>query len=238
MIILEGFNAGNFDLWVLLNKYKIPSMMISKKEFTYRNKTVMVCWKPEEQQAQEYAIIMVPVFYKKKKDEENENKDKDKNKEDLNQYKLIKDGDKSKINIAGLPNTTNQCVPYMEQAIAEYYNIEHYLDNVFNKIPKMPSKVLDKFGRNERNQMRKQNIELVEEDIVIREVPSIVNPMEGLDTEAKEDVVDEASVARLEVVPQNVLDVEVKKRKPRVTRKNTEVEPKAFGVKTTRKNKQ
>ena len=219
MIILEGFNAGNFDLWVLLNKYKIPSMMISKKEFLYRNKTVMVCWRPEDQQIKEYAFIMVPIFYKKKKDDDK----KDKTNEDLNQYKLIKDDNgRSKINIGELPNPDNRCISYMEQAIDEYYGIEYYLDNVFDKMPKMPSKVLDKFVRNERNKMRKQNIELVEEDIVIRENPIVlVEDKPEAQVEEPKAQVEEPKAEPNEVMGEEKVEVvEVKQRKPRASRKN------------------
>jgi len=220
MIILEGFNAGNFDLWVLLNRYKIPSMMISKKEFEYRNKTVMVCWTPEEGQAREYAIIMVPVFYKKKKGDDN----KENTKDGFNQYKLIKDGNgRSRINISELPESDNQCVSYMEKAIAEYYGIEYYLDNIFDKVPKITAKVLDRFVRNERKQKRQENIELVEEDIVIREVPKIVE-------EVYKKVNEEAVEEKEEVVE----EVAIKNKKPRATRKNNGDENVA---KTTRKKK-
>jgi len=195
-------------------------MMISKKEFEYRNKTVMVCWTPEEGQAREYAIIMVPVFYKKKKSDDN----KENTKDGFNQYKLIKDGNgRSRINISELPESDNQCVSYMEKAIAEYYGIEYYLDNIFDKVPKITAKVLDRFVRNERKQKRQENIELVEEDIVIREVPKIVE-------EVYKKVNEEAVEEKEEVVE----EVAIKNKKPRATRKNNGDENVA---KTTRKKK-
>jgi hypothetical protein len=154
---------------------------------------------------------MVPIFYKKKKDDDK----KDKTNEDLNQYKLIKDDNgRSKINIGELPNPDNRCISYMEQAIDEYYGIEYYLDNVFDKMPKMPSKVLDKFVRNERNKMRRQNIELVEEDIVIRENPIVL-------VEEPKAQVEEPKAEPNEVMGEEKVEVvEVKQRKPRASRKN------------------
>jgi hypothetical protein len=49
MIIHEGFSAVNFDLWMLLNKYKIPSIFISSKGIPESrfNKTEFVCYRKE-----------------------------------------------------------------------------------------------------------------------------------------------------------------------------------------------
>jgi hypothetical protein len=163
MIILEGFNAGNFDLWVLLSKYRIPSMMITKKNFEYRNNKAMVCWRPES--GNDYAIIYVPKVYRKAADKESDTKDtKD---TELNQYKLIKDENKRiKINISKLNNPNNpikdNAVNFINQAISEYYSVEYYLDNIFNKVPKISSKGLDKFAKNERKIVRKELVEEVE----------------------------------------------------------------------------
>ena len=91
MIDLDEFNTVNFDLWLLLNRYEIPSIMISKNDFRQTNNNVMVCWRPESSSV--YAIILVPIMNIKKSDE-------------FNQYKLITQGDTNnvKINVAELRN--------------------------------------------------------------------------------------------------------------------------------------
>jgi hypothetical protein len=158
MIILEGFNAGNFDLWVLLSKYKIPSMMITKKNFEYRNNKAMVCWRPES--GNDYAIIYVPKVYRKAADKDT----KDTKDTELNQYKLIKDENKRiKININIFNNPIKYtAVNFMNQAISKYYSIEYYLDNVFNKVPLLSKKTLAIFDKSERKLARKELVEEVE----------------------------------------------------------------------------
>ena len=114
LIMNEGFIPTNLDLWILLNKYKIPSIMISKKEFKHKKRDVMVCWRPENSSV--YAIIFTPIFYKKEADS-------------FNQYKIIKNGNNHiKINIAELKDPDNKCVTNINEAIQEYDTIERYLD--------------------------------------------------------------------------------------------------------------
>jgi len=217
MIILETFNAGNFDLWVLLNKYKIPSMMISKKDFLYRNMSVMVCWMPSENIGK-YAIIMTPVFYKQKENNENENS--------VHQYKLIKDGNNSSIiDISKLPNPINQCMTYIGQAIDAYYTIEHYLDEVFDKMPKMPQNILKKAIQSEKQLMRNRNIKLVEEDILIRDMSNLEQPV--IDQPVIEQPVIEQPVIEQPVIQQP------KKRGRPPTRK---IGGKIYTKNTTRKH--
>ena len=129
MIIQEGFSAVNFDLWMLLNKYKIPSVFVSNKEIpeTRFNKTEFVCYKREQEQEQSvpiretisndgYVFILTPAMYKRNKLENAE-------------YKLIiSESGKMIIPLVSLKDATT-----VTEAVTNYYSIEDYLEHIYEK---------------------------------------------------------------------------------------------------------
>jgi len=119
MIIQDGFIAVNFDLWILLVKYEIPSFFISSKNIpeTRYNSKEFVCY--TNTQTDEFAIIVTPAMYRRSGKE-------------IPIYRLIVNNDKKfKINLSHLPKT--ECLINMENAIDQYVSIDDYLDIVFEK---------------------------------------------------------------------------------------------------------
>jgi hypothetical protein len=149
MIDLSEFNTVNFDLWLLLNRYEIPSIMISKNDFRQMNNNVMVCWRPENSSV--YAIILVPIMNIKKADE-------------FNQYKLITQGEANvRINVAELRNPKkpeNECLGKINKAIQEYSPIDQYFDNYVSDTVIKPV-ILDKLVQYERDFIRKNKANIV-----------------------------------------------------------------------------
>jgi hypothetical protein len=119
MILQEGFMAVNFDLWILLNRYEIPSMFISSKPIpeTRFNKNEFVCYTYENNE--KYVFIVTPAMYKRTLQK-------------IPEYRLIvNDKDKLEIDMKDLKENT--CISNIETAIDEYISIEDYLDIVFEK---------------------------------------------------------------------------------------------------------
>jgi hypothetical protein len=124
MIFQDGFTPVNFDLWILLNKYQIPSIMISNSPLpeTNRQRTEFVCYNSEDGL---YAFIIVPAMYSKQVKKTPE-------------YKyLVNELGSEKIDISQIPMTDNQCLVSIEEAInnEDYnYTIEEFFDeNIFKK---------------------------------------------------------------------------------------------------------
>jgi len=157
MIIQDGFTAVNFDLWLLLVKYEIPSIFISSKNIpeTRYNLKEFVCYRKEDTTV--YAIIATPAMYRKTV-------------KDFPIYRLIINNDKNlKINLDELPKT--ECLRNIENAIDQYVSIEDYLDIVFEK---------DVTTRYKPKQKGIRNIEFeIEEEIPVPqeeqiEIPNLV----------------------------------------------------------------
>ena len=162
---------------------------------------------------------------------------------ELNQYKLIKDENnriKININILNNPNNpiTDNAVNFINQAISEYYNVEYYLDNIFNKAPILSKKTLDKFAKNERKIARKELVEEVDEEEggehvlgeqVVEKQPIVVE--EGV-VEEEVDEIPVANIVAVENIP-NIKAISKKRGRPRKVIDPNE-KPKA---KTTRKQK-
>ena len=145
MIDLDDFNTVNFDLWLLLNRYEIPSIMISKNDFRQTNNNVMVCWRPENSSL--YAIILVPIMNIKAANE-------------FNQYKLITNDTDPKINIAELRDPTRECINKINTAIQQYVTIDYYFDNYVSDTVIKPV-VLDKLVQYEREFIRKNKANIL-----------------------------------------------------------------------------
>ena len=120
MIMQDGFIAVNFDLWLLLVHYKIPSIFISSKYIPESrfNLTEFVCY--TEDNVNEYVFILVPAMYKR-------------NSNILPEYKLIVNGDEDiNINI-DLLDKDPKCIDKIKNAINKYITVDDYLDVIFKK---------------------------------------------------------------------------------------------------------
>ena len=124
MILQDGFNPVSFDLWILMNKYQIPSILISDTEIpeTNRKRNEFVCYKGNDDI---YVFILIPAMYPRKG-------------KILPKYSVIvNQNDDEKIRISELVMTDNQCLVNIRAAIErpEYaYSIEDFFDqNIFKK---------------------------------------------------------------------------------------------------------
>ena len=129
LIIQQGFLATNFDLWILLNKYEIPSIFISSKmipETRYKFKEFVCYDKLSNEQNNKYIFICTPSMYKRT------NK--------FPEYKLIMDNnEKMEIDLDELKE--GECLSNIENALNNYITIEDYLDVVFEKSTKKQKEV-------------------------------------------------------------------------------------------------
>jgi hypothetical protein len=117
MIMPEKFTPVSFDLWILLNKYEIPSFFISDYHLLETNRELnrFVCYQSKDNN---YAFIVVPSMRQGKKI--------------LPEYKLIiNETANAQINISDLPQTP--CLDKLQNAIKAYYTIEYFIDNIFDK---------------------------------------------------------------------------------------------------------
>ena len=92
LIIQDGFIAVNFDLWLLLVKYKIPSIFISSRDIpeTRFNLKEFVCYTSEN--TDKYAFILTPAMRKRKLNE-------------LPTYGLIVNKNKIDIQLSDIPRS-------------------------------------------------------------------------------------------------------------------------------------
>jgi hypothetical protein len=116
MILQDGFIAINFDLWLLLVHYKIPSIFISSKLIpeTRFNAKEFVCY--TEDSVNKYVFILTPAMYRRETTL-------------LPKYKIIVDNENININLDKL-NQEN-CFDDIENAFRKYITIEDYLDIQF-----------------------------------------------------------------------------------------------------------
>jgi hypothetical protein len=151
MIVQEGFSPVNFDLWILLNRYKIPSLFVSTKEIpeTRFNKTEFVCFTNLEimetvneqniDKASQYVFIVTPAMIKRSGLEAAE-------------YKVVLNATKDMIiNINEMKDSDA-----VIEAIKKYYTIEDYLDHIYEK---------DNTTKYKPRKKGTRVIEFVEEDV-------------------------------------------------------------------------
>jgi hypothetical protein len=127
MIYNIKFIPINFDLWILLEHFKIPSIFISSKvipesRFTSRS---FVCYTEED--INTYAFIITQPMYDRSGYKKTAN-------DELNIpiYKLVVDDNKEwKINLQVLHKTPG--LNDITSSINKYYNIHTYLDSIFSK---------------------------------------------------------------------------------------------------------
>ena len=137
MIIQDSFYPVNFDLWLLLNRYKIPSIMISSKPIseTRFNHTEFVCYKSVNANPiikEQYAFIVAPALRI----------------DVIPEYKLIFNNIDNKIELNEL---NNECLQTIEDAKSNYYSITNYIDAIFEKGIKTGYKPKKKGIRNVEN---------------------------------------------------------------------------------------
>ena len=123
MILNDAYYIVNFDLWILLVKYEIPSIFISSKvipetRFKYKE---FVCYRDDAGDIDEnkFAFILIPAMYKRHNLKNPE-------------YKLIvnEDGD---ISISLDELSQEKCLQDIHNAISRAMPITKYLDSVFEK---------------------------------------------------------------------------------------------------------
>ena len=142
MILQDGFIGINFDLWLLLVHYKIPSIFISSKLIpeTRFNAKEFVCYK--EDNINKYVFILTPAMYRREINV-------------LPKYKIIVDNEKININLDKL-NQEN-CFDEIDTAFKKYITIEDYLDVQFY-VPRTT-----KYTKREKNERPPVEFEINEE---------------------------------------------------------------------------
>jgi hypothetical protein len=132
MIYNDGFIPVNFDLWVLLVHYKIPSFFISSKPIaeTRFNYKAFLCY--TEPDIKEYAFIVTQSMYNRS--DALQHKQDDNLHGGLPIYKLILNESKEiKINIDVIEKC--QGSKDISKSFENYYLVEYYLESVFSKDP-------------------------------------------------------------------------------------------------------
>ena len=112
----DEFYPVNFDLWLLLVRFKIPSIFISTFRISSSgdNRFEFVCYKAKKDD-QKYVFIVTPGTYEVRPE-----------------YKLIVD-DTNNYNISLDSLRQGDCLQNIERSIREFYTIERYIDKLFKK---------------------------------------------------------------------------------------------------------
>jgi hypothetical protein len=214
MITQDGFMAVNFDLWLLLVNYKIPSIFISSKTIneTRFNFTEFVCYK--EPTEKKYVFISVPAMYVRDL----------RDPKLLPKYKLIID-DNENINIDIDVLEPNKCLNAINNAIDNYILVEEYLDFIFEK------DITTNYKRKQKG-VRKP----IEFEIVSKEEPKIIEGEEKFDIEKLKVRKLKAIKLKSKIILEEKTEeiIPVKKRKT----KRIIVNPPGKTGKKTKKNKE
>ena len=118
MIMQDGFVAINFDLWLLLVRYEIPSIFVSSKLIpeTRFNSKEFVCYTDKRS---DYVFIVTQAMYKRTGNK-------------FPEYTIIiTDKEDVKINLDNL--NEGSCLTNIQSAIDNYVTIKDYIDFVFEK---------------------------------------------------------------------------------------------------------
>jgi hypothetical protein len=124
MIMQSGFTAVNFDLWLLLVRYEIPSIFISSSKIpeTRFNLKEFVCYTDN---SNEYVFIVTPAMNRKKNNKLQEYK-----------YKIIinnKQNTKINLNELNIDGNGGECLTNIQNALDSYYSVKDYIEFVFKK---------------------------------------------------------------------------------------------------------
>jgi hypothetical protein len=161
MILQDGFSPVSFDLWILMNKYQIPSILISDKAIpeTNRKRNEFICYKSGNDDI--YAFILIPAMYPRKG-------------KILPEYKVIvNQNNDEKVRISELVMTDNQCLINIRGAIENpnySYSIEDFFDqNIFKKpaVKKHVNKAVKK-GQEEEEEEEEGEDESEEQESVVK----------------------------------------------------------------------
>jgi len=222
LIIQQGFLATNFDLWILLVKYEIPSIFISSKmipETRYKLRQFVCYDKPLSESNNKYIFICVPSMYRKTKK--------------YPEYKLIID-DKEKMEIDIDELKEGDCLNNIEDALNNYITIEDYLDVIFEKSAKKQKYEGEDFL--DIKKKRKTVNKKIKPTLILKEAEEVFEaPKEELkeqsEVEIKENLKDILfpEEEKLEIIP-------VKKRKTRKQREQ-KIKVNPLGKKSVTKKK-
>ena len=216
LIIQQGFLATNFDLWVLLVKYEIPSIFISSKmipETRYKLKQFVCYDKPLSEKNNKYIFICTPSMYRRTKK--------------YPEYKLIID-DKEKMEIDIDEIKEGECLNEIEDALNNYITIEDYLDVVFEKITQK-QKDESEDEDNKKKRKTKPTLILKEAEEVFEEPNEEVK--DNLNEQVELDIKD-----MLFPVEEKIDIIPVKKRKTRKQREQ-KIKVNPLGKKSVTKRK-
>jgi hypothetical protein len=210
MIMQDGFIAVNFDLWLLLVNYKIPSIFISSKTIpeTRFNFTEFVCY--TEPNIEKYIFIIVPAMNKRDLD-------------DIPEYKVVVNGDDIIIDI-NLINKESDCINNIKNAITNYITVEKYLDLTFIK------DIKTKYKPRKKGIRTNKNIELVIEESPEKKVTEEDNKkgkkikstliLKEAEEATEKEIIEEKEIKLKEIfAPKDSIEITpVKKRKTRKQR--------------------
>jgi len=179
LILQEGFGAVNFDMWILLVKYEIPSIFISSKEIpeTRFNHKEFVCYM-DEKHGDHFAFIVTPAMYRRSKLKNPE-------------YKLIID-DRQRSNISLKSLKEGSCLQQLEEAINIAYPINKYIEEIFEK---------DNTTKYKKRQKNVRDIEFVE----VSQTPMFQEPAKKLDEALEDQDQDENEEFEIEVKPKKIV---------------------------------
>jgi hypothetical protein len=200
LIIQDGFIAVNFDLWLLLVRYKIPSIFISSKllpESRY-NSHEFVCY--TETNISNYAFILTPAMYRRKDEKKPE-------------YKvIINSNEKMNIDLSDLKNS--KCIENLNSALRKYITIEEYLDVYFKK---------DNTTKYKKKKQGLRDIEFVIEEDEVEEGSEKVPQVYPL-VEAKEELFEIEPVKKTRKHKKKKLQVNPHGKNKRTKKLNTDLE--------------
>ena len=247
MIMQSGFTAVNFDLWLLLVRYEIPSIFISSSKIpeTRFNLKEFVCY-TDNSNSNEYVFIVTPAMNRKNNNKLQEYK-----------YKIIinnKQNTKINLNELNIDGNGGECLTNIQNALDRYYSVEDYIDFVFKKDNKTTYKPKQKGVREidfdivsapveviedgeqieiipkQKQKVRRLKGKKIEPTLVLQEAEEAIEEAEKVEEQIQKDFVLEDIIFK----PEEQLEITtVKKRKTRKPR----VKANPPGKKGTRRNR-
>ena len=149
----DNYFLTTFDLWLLVNKFKIPTIFISTKNILQTNyqKNIFVAYSDyngSDNVDEKFCFILIPVLHS----------------EIIPVYKVIENKNDIFISINDIKiNTNKECVDKIELAIKNKLSINTYLENFVKqtkKITKRPIKVTNLAFENDDIENVVENVEV------------------------------------------------------------------------------
>ena len=230
MINHDGFVAVNFDLWLLLVRYQIPSIFISSKLLpeTRYNSQEFVCFTNVGEK--DFAFIVTPAMYRRNISAKK-----------LPEYKIIvnKNGD-VKINLDNFKREDeHECLTKLSHAIEDYISVEDYIDFVFKKDITTKYKPKQKGLRELEFEIVSAPVEIIEDEEIIDITPKKkIKRLKGKKI-APTLVLEEAEEAKMEEIafPEEIFEITPVKRKRTKEQRNKKMLVNPPGKRGTRKKK-